>query len=140
MEKKKYLEPTQELGRAFVMRNIQGSFVMLNLLKFRAIADYTETPNLASKTEISGEAAYQLYIDFTLPFLEKSGGEILYYGKGGHFLIGPNDEKWDAVLLIKQASVADFMAFANNEAYLEGIGHRTAALSDSRLLPLENFV
>ena len=140
MEKKKYLEPTQELGRAFVMRNIQGSFVMLNLLKFRAIADYTETPNLASKTEISGEAAYQLYIDFTLPFLEKSGGEILYYGKGGHFLIGPNDEKWDAVLLIKQNSVADFMAFANNEAYLEGIGHRTAALSDSRLLPLENFV
>ena len=140
MAEKKYLEPTQELGRAFVMRNIQGSFVMLNLLKFRAIADYAETPNLASKNEISGEAAYQLYIDFTLPFLEKSGGEILYYGKGGHFLIGPNDEKWDAVLLIKQASVADFMAFANNEAYLEGIGHRTAALSDSRLLPLENFV
>lgn len=28
------------------------------------------------------------------------------------------------------------MAFAQHEAYLQGIGHRTAALEDSRLLPL----
>ncbi|MEN3350409.1 MAG: hypothetical protein V7632_4044 [Bradyrhizobium sp.] len=29
-----------------------------------------------------------------------------------------------------------FLAFAVAEAYLAGIGHRTAALSDSRLRPL----
>ena len=29
------------------------------------------------------------------------------------------------------------MAFAEHEAYLAGLGHRTAALADSRLLPLE---
>jgi hypothetical protein len=28
------------------------------------------------------------------------------------------------------------MAFAVQEAYLAGIGHRTAALADSRLLPM----
>ena len=28
------------------------------------------------------------------------------------------------------------MAFARDEAYLAGIGHRTAAVEDSRLLPL----
>ena len=28
------------------------------------------------------------------------------------------------------------MAFASNQEYLTGIGHRTAALEDSRLLPL----
>jgi hypothetical protein len=28
------------------------------------------------------------------------------------------------------------MAWAANEAYLEGIGHRTAAIEDARLLPL----
>ena len=37
------------------------------------------------------------------------------------------------------ATLADFMAFASNEAYLAGIGHRTAALEDSRLLPLVEF-
>jgi hypothetical protein len=34
------------------------------------------------------------------------------------------------------ASVDDFFAFASNPAYLAGIGHRTAALEDSRLLPI----
>jgi hypothetical protein len=29
------------------------------------------------------------------------------------------------------------MAFASNAEYLAGIGHRTAALEDSRLLPLQ---
>jgi hypothetical protein len=28
------------------------------------------------------------------------------------------------------------MAFASNQEYLAGLGHRTAALEDSRLLPL----
>ncbi len=30
-----YLEPTQESGRAFVMRQLVGPIVMLNLLRFR---------------------------------------------------------------------------------------------------------
>jgi hypothetical protein len=50
--------------------------------------------------------------------------------------VGPEDERWDLVVLIRQASVADFFAFAGNEGYLAGIGHRTAALEDSRLLPI----
>jgi hypothetical protein len=46
--------------------------------------------------------AYQFYIDHTLPFLKASGGEVLFMGKGGHFLIGPNGEYWDAVLLLSK--------------------------------------
>lgn len=65
-----YLEPTQEAGRAFLTRKITGSVVMLNLLRFRRVADYSATPHLAPQTPISGAAAYQLYIDHTLPFLE----------------------------------------------------------------------
>jgi hypothetical protein len=37
---------------------------------------------------------------------------------------------------VRQRGVSDFMAFASNPAYLAGIGHRVAALEDSRLLPL----
>ena len=39
-------------------------------------------------------------------------------------------------MLVRQHSVAAFLAFASNEAYLAGMGHRTAAVEDSRLLPL----
>jgi uncharacterized protein (DUF1330 family) len=131
-----YLMPTQEAGRDFIMRNIQGAVVMLNLLRFKKMANYSATPELAPKEPISGEMAYQLYIDHTLPHLKKSGGEILFMGKGGQFLIGPPNERWDAVLLIRQQSVESFMAFAQHEEYMNEIGHRTAALEDSRLLPL----
>ena len=64
----KYLMPTQEAGRKFVLRAIQGSVVMLNLFRFRDIADYSESPELMPVEPISGKHAYQLYIEHTLPF------------------------------------------------------------------------
>ena len=131
-----YLEPTQEAGRALFMRNISGPVVMLNLLRFRQIADYSASPQLAPPSPISGEAAYQLYMEHTLPHLQKSGGDVVFFGRGGPFLIGPTDEHWDAALLVRQSSVAAFVAFASNPEYLTGMGHRVAALEDSRLLPL----
>ena len=131
-----YLDPTQESGRALFARGIPGPVVMLNLLRFRPVADYSANPELAPASPISGEAAYRLYMAHTLPYLHASGGELLFYGKGGSFLIGPSDERWDATMLIRQSSVASFFAFASNEGYLSGMGHRVAALEDSRLLPL----
>ncbi len=132
-----YLDPTEDSGRAFLMRGISGSVVMLNLLRFRPIADYTSHPELAPKFPITGEAAYIQYIEHTLPFLEKTGGEVLFYGKGGPFLIGPSNELWDAAMLVRQSSVESFLEFSHNQEYLSAIGHRTAALEDSRMLPLE---
>lgn len=133
---KKYLMPTQEAGRNFIMRQIKGPVVMLNLIRFREVADYSATPELMPAEPISGEQAYQLYIEHTLPFLTESGGEILFMGEGGSLLIGPTNERWDAVLLVKQNSVNSFLAFESNHEYMKGIGHRTAALEDSRLLPV----
>jgi hypothetical protein len=132
----RYLEPTQESGRAFVMRKMTGSIVMLNLLRFRETADYAASPELAPSTPISGAAAFERYIEHTLPYLRESGGDLLFLGSGGQFLIGPPDERWDLAMLVRQQSVESFLAFASHEAYLAGIGHRTAALEDSRLLPL----
>ncbi len=133
---KGYLEPTQEAGRALFLRAIPGAIVMLNLLRFRPVADYAATPELAPASPISGEVAFDRYIAHTLPYLRNSGGELLFLGDGGPFLIGPGEERWDKVMLVRQSSVQAFMAFASDEAYLTGIGHRTAALEDSRLLPL----
>jgi len=132
-----YLEPTQESGRAFFMRGITGKVVMLNLLRFRETADYAATPLLAPAAPVSGEAAYRLYMQHTLPHLERAGGRLLFYGRGGDLLIGPSGERWDAAMLVEQSSATAFMAFATNAQYLAGIGHRTAALEDSRLLPLQ---
>ncbi len=132
-----YLEPSQSAAVAFFSHAPDAPVVMLNLLRFRAIADYSAHPDLAPPSPISGAQAYQRYIDHTTPFLAASGGELLLYGGASAFLIGPEDEHWDAAMLVRQRSKREFLAFASNAAYLAGIGHRSAALEDSRLLPLD---
>jgi len=133
---RKYMDASPEAGKEFYQHfHNKGKVVMLNLLKFRARADYTNLEALKPAEEISGEEAYQLYMKSTLPELEKAGSRVIYYGKSKSFLIGPDTEKWDAVLLVEHESVSRFMEFAQNGDYLKNAGHRTAALEDSRLLP-----
>lgn len=135
-EHRRYLEPTAESGRSLLRREIKGEVTMLNLLRFRDVADYSATPLLAPVTPIGGAEAYRRYIAHAAPFLRQSGGGVAFLGEGGPFLIGPENERWDMALLVRQRSVRSFMDFASNAAYLAGLGHRTAAIEDSRLLPL----
>ncbi|MHA3976240.1 hypothetical protein ACW9UR_01030 [Halovulum sp. GXIMD14794] len=134
-----HLAPTQAAAVATLARAIPGPVVMLNLLRFRETADYAETPELAPEHPISGAQAFDRYIEHTLPHLRASGGELLFLGSGGPWLIGPEGEHWDAAMLVRQASVAAFLAHARNEALMAGAGHRTAALLDARLLPLDQL-
>ena len=83
MKTQRYLDVTQEAGAAFFSRNITGPVIMLNLLRFHDVADYSATPELMPDEPISGAAAYQKYIDHTVPFLAESGGELVFLGKGG---------------------------------------------------------
>lgn len=133
---KPHIDVTQEAGMAFFKQNIQGPVVMLNMLRFKEEADYSNLAHLAPNSTISGQAAYDKYMECTMPFLKDAGSEILFYGESNSFLIGPTEEKWDRILLVKHAGVAEFMKFAQKEGYLKIAGHRTAALADSRLLPI----
>lgn len=130
------IDPTQAAGRALMLRGLTGSVMMLNLPRFRRVADYADAPTLAPDTPISGAAAYDRYVEHTLPWLLRSGGAVIFDGDGGDVLVGPADEHWDRVMLIRQSSIDSFMAFADNPDYLAGLGHRRAALVDSRLLPM----
>lgn len=132
----RFLEPAYEAGRAFVMRKIPGQVLMLNLLRFRALAGYAAHPGLAPADPITGAAAYDRYMALTLPLLRQRGGDVDFVAAGGPLLIGPEEARWDLVLLVRHQSVESFLAFATDQDYLAGIGHRFAALEDSRLLPL----
>lgn len=131
-----FLAVSDENGAALFARNIPGEVVMLNLLRFRDVADYSDFPDLAPDKPVSGRAAYAKYAVHTLPLLEAAGGSLLYSGNGGDFLIGPAGKGWDKVLLVRHQTIAAFMSFASDPEYAAGAGHRTAALADSRLLPL----
>lgn len=135
-----YLNPTQESGKRFYIDYHQkGEVVMLNLLKFNDPADYTDLDEIKPDGQVTGVEAYRLYMGYTMPYLKEAGSEVMFYGKCNHYLIGPESEKWDAVLIVKHQSVDVFMQFAVNQPYLKTAGHRTAALQDSRLLPMSDL-
>lgn len=63
--------------------------------------------------------------------------------------VARSTETADAVLVFDDATgrvvdldlrgVTSFLSFASNEGYLAGLGHRTAGVEDSRLLPLSEM-
>ena len=133
-----HLAPTEAAGGALARRLglDAGPLVMLNLLRFRDVADYSEAPELAPPAPISGAEAYARYAAGIAPLLAASGGAVVFEGRGGDWFIGPEAERWDKVLMVRQASLGAFFGFAGDPAARAILGHRQAALEDSRLLPL----
>jgi uncharacterized protein (DUF1330 family) len=131
----KYLDVTNEAGARFFGSNTEGPVVMLNLLKFKDQAVFPEGKDPGHP--MTGTEAYQLYMKHTSPHIKKAGAEVVFMGQADHFLIGPEAESWDMVLLVKHQSKEKFLAFARNEGYLETAYYRNAALEDSRLLPMQ---
>jgi len=131
-----HIRISREKVAALFATEISGEIVMLNMLRFREMADYSEFPELAPESPISGAEAYRTYTRHTTPLLQAAGGSLVYSGSGGEFLIGPDDIRWDLVSLVRHKSLQAFSALVTDENYLAIAGHRTAALEDSRLLPL----
>jgi uncharacterized protein (DUF1330 family) len=109
--------------------------VMLNLLRFRATADYSAHPELAPEATISGAEAYQRYGDAAQPHIAEAGAKIEYLGACGPTLIGPTGEQWDSIILVRYPNPAAFLGMVTKPEYVALSGHRTAALADSRLIP-----
>lgn len=132
-----HLEPTRAAFDAFRAADLPGPVTMLNLVRFREQADYARSPELAPPDDVSGADAYLAYQRAVAPLLARVGGELVETATGGPVLVGPDDEHWDLVLLVRYPDVAAFTSLATDPDYLAVVGHRTAALADSRLLPLQ---
>lgn len=132
-----HVEPTQDQVRALRARGIEGPVEMLNLLRFREVADYSRSPELEPDEPVSGAEAYAEYSRHTMGKLDAAGAEVVWMGRGGEPLIGPAHERWDLALLVRYPSIDAFLSMTSDPGYLSTVGHRTAAVEDSRLLPLE---
>jgi len=118
------MDPTQEQGRDFVMRGIYGQCRDAQLVALPCHRRLLDPPRARACSAGHGRSGLPSLHEHTLPFLKASGGEVLFYGQGGAFLVGPSNERWDAVMLVRQSSVASFIAFASNQGYLAGSGIR----------------
>jgi len=107
--------------------------VMVNLLRFRAQAEY------ADGTQCGGIEAYETYAMHTLELVTQRGGQSVYYGEVSGMLIAPEDEHWDRVLLVRYPNFAAFVSMIKSDEYRKISHHRTAALHDSRLYATQEF-
>lgn len=104
---------------------------MLNLLRYRATADYTGHPQASP---CSGKEAYARYAEQAIACVESCGGRVVFAGAAQVMAIGPEDERWDDVLLVEYPSTRTFLDMAVSERYQAFAYHREAAIEDSRLV------
>ncbi len=131
-----YIEPDPEGLAAFSENYPEATpVVMMNLLRFKAAADYPD----GAAEPCPGAEAYGRYGLAVEPQIEASGGSVLWRGSQAGMLIGPQDKDWHLVVLVKYPSAAAFLDMVSSEAYRAIALHRTAALEDSRLIALREL-
>ena len=105
---------------------------MLNLLRFRAQADYG---GRAGIEPCSGRDAFFKRYSAVVRQIMGDDSKLFWFAAVLAPMIAPVDEKWDDVALVEYRNFAAFRRLVEHPRYLaEAAFHRTAALEDSRLL------
>jgi uncharacterized protein (DUF1330 family) len=119
--------PSEQQVSDVVSSSDDGPVLMLNLLRFKEMADGIDEG-------VTGAEAYARYSAATEPFLAAVGGQLRVVLLPQQTVIGPPESEWDLILLVEYPSRAKFMEMASNPEYLKIHAHREAALADSRLI------
>jgi uncharacterized protein (DUF1330 family) len=108
-----------------------GPIAMVNLLKFRARAEYPD----GRAHDLSGREAFERYVALMQPIVEAAGGRFLFSGDVQGLVIGEVEELWDAVGIAQYPSLSAFYAIATSAAVQEISVHRAAGLAGQLLIP-----
>jgi hypothetical protein len=131
MEIENAVYPTGEQLGALMALPKSGPVVMLNLLKFRAKAEYKD----GRATELSGLEAYTLYGQLMTRFVTERGGKLHFTAPASAPVIGSVGEMWDMVALMEYPSPQAFVEIATSPEVAEFGVHREAGLAGQLLIP-----
>ena len=104
--------------------------VMLNLLKFRAVARYED----GRKTDLTGAQAYVLYAERMRVIVEREGGRFLFAGDIKGLAIGEVEGLWDVAALVEYPSASAFAKIVTLPEVAEIGVHRAAGLEGQLLI------
>ena len=116
--------PNEEQLKGFDDNPEIGPIKMLNLLKFKEDAEYSD----GRETNLSGFEAYLIYSKETQEHLKKVGGKLVFSGPVSRLMIGEVDELWDAVGIAEYPNRAAMLKMITDSAYLKSSEHREAGL------------
>jgi uncharacterized protein (DUF1330 family) len=133
-EKTMTVVPTSKQIQTMMTDGPTGPMVMVNLLKYRAEAEYSADRKEA-KEGLSGREAYQRYGMVALQQVMKRGGKIVWGGRQNFVMIGDVDANdWDDVICVQYPSRDAFLSMTQDPDYLAAHYHREAGLERTVLL------
>ena len=125
-----HIDPTKETFAEFRDSDRPGPIHMLNLVRLHAQAKYPDG------RKATGAEAYEAYGRESGPVFIRLGGTVVWQGSFELMLIGPREEHWHHCFIAQYPSVNAFVEMIRDPVYREAVQHRTAAVSDSRLIRL----
>jgi uncharacterized protein (DUF1330 family) len=128
-----FIDPDREQFEAFKALDRDQPIEMLNLVRFRAKADYPVDHALADQG-LTGAEAYRHYGTETAAIVARIGASILWRGAFQTTLIGPQDEIWDEVFIARYPTAHAFLEMVTDPTYRSAVVHRQAAVATSRLI------
>ena len=128
-----HIDPSRENWEAFKALPRDTPIHMLNLIKFRELADYPPGhPNHGKG--LSGREAYAIYGTAFQAMVADDGAAMVWQAPLECVVTGPPGE-WDEAFVMGYPDSGTFMAMVKNPRYVaEALPHRTAAVADSRLI------
>lgn len=119
------LHPSPEQAMAFFQGGDDGPMCMVNLLKFRDKAAYTD----GSEPELSGREAYLRYAAGVQACLTAVGGSVRFSGQVTGLLLGEVEALWDMVAIAEYPSRKAMLQMVQSPEYQAITRHRDAGLA-----------
>ncbi|MEQ1498511.1 MAG: DUF1330 domain-containing protein [Novosphingobium sp.] len=128
-----HIDPSRENWQRFKDLPRDRPIHMLNLIKFRDLAQYPEGhPNHGKG--LTGREAYAIYLEGFQRVVADDGAAMVWEAPIECVVTGPEGE-WDEAFVMGYPNSGVFMAMVKNEEYVRDVvPHRSAAVADSRLI------
>lgn len=128
-----YVDPDRDNWQRFKDLPRDTPIHMLNLIKFRDLAEYPEGhPNHGKG--LTGREAYAIYAEGFQRLVADDGAAMVWQAPLECVVTGPEGE-WDEAFVMGYPDSGAFMKMVKNEDYIRDVvPHRTAAVADSRLI------
>jgi uncharacterized protein (DUF1330 family) len=129
------VRPREDQIAKMMKEGPEGPVVMVNLLKYRATANYAaDKPEAREK--LTGREAYLRYGAEVSRILAGIGARIVWQGHQSLVMIGEGNA-WDDVVCVRYPSRQAFLGMAMSTEYNAIHYHRDAGLADTVLLCCE---
>ncbi len=117
--------PNEAQIRGFTEPGPEGPIYMVNLLKFRARAEYPD----GRPSALTGEQAYEIYSVGVTELLQAYGAKLTFAADVERLMLGEVEELWDKVAIAMYPSRAAMLEMMQSPRMQEIGIHRAAGLA-----------